>query len=263
MAIPKVEDIPLEELMNAGLRISSSLVGANIALLAYVGSELGLFSDLAEHGASSADEIAERTDLNARYVAEWANGMVAASILEIQEGDRFAIGDATAFLLADPEGPGYSGGAFHLVHGLSRNGHRLLECFRDGTGIGYDTIGEDVTRGVERMWAPFHTYYLDGWFASIPGLKEKLEDGGAILDVGCGRGRSTVALATMFPNATIVAIDTDESSIAAARELAERRSLTDKIELRPRPLPISPSVTTSTSPTCSTAYTTSPTRSVR
>lgn len=52
-----------------------------------------------------------------------------------------------------------------------------------------------------------------------------------ILDVGSGPGVGTVALATAFPTAQVVAIDTSAPLLARARRRAERRGLGDRVHV--------------------------------
>ncbi|MBA2309449.1 MAG: methyltransferase domain-containing protein [Pseudonocardiales bacterium] len=42
-----------------------------------------------------------------------------------------------------------------------------------------------------------------------------------VVDLGCGQGFSTIALARAYPKAQVVGIDNDEASVADARRLAE------------------------------------------
>ncbi len=52
-----------------------------------------------------------------------------------------------------------------------------------------------------------------------------------IADLGCGTGRTTLALATALPNATITAIDFSEVFCRRLRDEAARRGLSDRIEV--------------------------------
>jgi hypothetical protein len=66
--------------------------GCLLRLIAGVGSQLGLFDDLAAHGPSSSKELAARMQLNERYVYEWLEVMTAAGFLEYySQSGRFAL----------------------------------------------------------------------------------------------------------------------------------------------------------------------------
>jgi len=58
------------------------------------------------------------------------------------------------------------------------------------------------------------------WLQVLPEAVVRLSAGGRALDVGCGAGRVCLALASGFPDAEIVGIDSDAASIERAREAA-------------------------------------------
>jgi SAM-dependent methyltransferase len=168
-------------------------------------------------------------------VREWAKALVAGGYVELDDQGRFWMTKEADFVLGDADSAAFFGGPFQLAYGLGRNVDRLLDCFRTGGGIGYDEIGRDVTVGVERMWTPCHEQFLPGWLEHVPGLVDRLRAGAAILDVGCGRGRSTVSLARQFPASAVVGIDADAASIEGARALAASAGVTNA-ELRTQPV---------------------------
>lgn len=232
--MPRVDisEIDLDRLMALGLRITNHVVGAHIASLWNIGDKLGLFEELADHGPISSTELAAAKGLSERYVREWAKAFVAADYFEVDDEGRFWMPKESIMQLVDEESPAFCGGMFQLAYGLSLNVARLAKHFRDGGGIGYGEIGEDVTVAVERLWRPCHEQFLPGWLELIPGLCDRLRAGGMIADLGCGRGRSTVSLACQFPASTVVGIDSDAASIAAAQVLAGQEGGPGNIEWR-------------------------------
>jgi SAM-dependent methyltransferase len=70
---------------------------------------------------------------------------------------------------------------------------------------------------------------VNEWLPAIDGVVEKLENGGTLLDIGCGHGASTVMLAQAFPHATFVGIDLHPDSIAIARDRAEQAGVADRV----------------------------------
>ncbi len=60
-------------------------------------------------------------------------------------------------------------------------------------------------------------------------MKEKLERGGSVADVGCGHGASTIIMAQAFPNSHFVGYDDHEPSIERARQAAEEAGVADRV----------------------------------
>jgi tRNA1(Val) A37 N6-methylase TrmN6 len=66
----------------------------------------------------------------------------------------------------------------------------------------------------------------------MPDIESKLRSqGGHIIDVGCGDGWASIALAKSFPLVKIDAIDADLSSINNASKNTEEAGLSDRISI--------------------------------
>jgi 2-polyprenyl-3-methyl-5-hydroxy-6-metoxy-1,4-benzoquinol methylase len=63
----------------------------------------------------------------------------------------------------------------------------------------------------------------------MSGVKEKLEAGAVVADVGCGHGASVIAMAEAFPKSTFHGFDSHEPSIAAARDRAKAAGVSERI----------------------------------
>ncbi len=117
--------------------------------------------------------------------------------------------------------------------------------------------------GFERFFRPaFRNLLSPEWLPSVPGLVERLRAGVRVLDVGCGLGTATIAMAEAFPASTFMGIDYHEESVRRARQRGGA-----KPECRPGRVPgarrrvVRGGRTTSSA--CSTPCTTSATRSAR
>ena len=67
--------------------------------------------------------------------------------------------------------------------------------------------------------------------ASMEGLEERLEQGGSVLELGCGVAGRLTALLLAYPMATGVGVELDAALVAWGRERADRLGLGDRLEL--------------------------------
>jgi trans-aconitate methyltransferase len=66
---------------------------------------------------------------------------------------------------------------------------------------------------------------VEEWLRAVPGLTDRLVRGIHVVDVGCGGGASTVAMAVAFPRSRFLGVDADALSVQHARQLAAERRL--------------------------------------
>ncbi len=209
------------------MRAVGDMGGTFTFALGYIGDRLGIFKAMAGAGQMTSTELAEKTKLNERYVREWAKAMVAAEYIDFDTAsEKYVMTEEQAFVLADEDSPMFVGGAMHFAIPTIRNVPQIMDAFRNGGGISYDKIGEEIPEAIERFFRPGYINFLaDHWLATVPGLVARLKAGASIADIGCGRGQSTVAMAKAFPKSKVLGIDYDKRSIARARQLASESGL--------------------------------------
>jgi 2-polyprenyl-3-methyl-5-hydroxy-6-metoxy-1,4-benzoquinol methylase len=208
-------------------RVIGDMGGAFTMALGYAGDRLGLFKAMRGAGSLSSEELARRTGLTERYVREWARAMVAAEYIDFEpETGRYRMTDEQAAVLSDEDHPMFVGGAFHFTTPSICNMPKILQCFRQGGGISYSEIGDEIPEAIERFFRPGYLHHLTQiWLPAVAGLTGRLERGAQVADVGCGCGQSSVALAKAYPRSRVLAIDYDRRSITRARALAEREGV--------------------------------------
>ncbi|MFB3153051.1 MAG: SAM-dependent methyltransferase, partial [Candidatus Acidiferrales bacterium] len=173
----------IEEL---AFRVIGDMGGAFIMALGYIGDRLGLFRAMAGAGPLTSAELAAKTKLNERYVREWLRAMVAAEYVEYDTASsKYVMTDEQAFVLANEDSPMFVGGAFHFTTPSILNVKRVMEAFRNGGGIPYSEIGEEIPEAIERFFRPGYKHFLaKDWIGAIPGMVERLKEGGSVADVG-------------------------------------------------------------------------------
>jgi len=210
-------------------RVADDLGGAFAVGLAYLGDKLGLFVALAAGGPVTSEELAQRTGLHERYVREWLNAMVASRYVDRQpEADTYAMTAEQRAVLADEGGRLFMAGAFPFALESLLLAPRLASSFQDGGGISFAELPAAIPAAIDRMHRPWFQHLLvQEWIAGVPGLTERLTGGIRVLDVGCGLGRSTIALARAFPQSAFVGLDPHAPSIHQARHLAAEAGVTN------------------------------------
>ena len=187
-----------------------------------IGDKLGLYKVLAAAGPSTPAELAERSDTDPRYVAEWLAGQAAGGYVVYDPGSgRYRLTEEQAFTLADEQSPAFLPGAFQLACASVRDEPRIAQAFRSGAGVGWHEHNPDVFSGCERFFRPGYVANLvSSWIPALDGVEDKLAGGAHVADVGCGHGASTVLMAQAWPGATLVGFDYHADSIDQARKRA-------------------------------------------
>src|SRR5712664_2661372 len=195
-----------------------------------IGEKLGLYRALAEGPLNSA-ELAAKTKTDERYLREWLSSQAAGGYVTYDEKTRkFSLTEEQAFTLANEDSPAYLPGAFQLALGSLAAVPRIADSFRSGAGMGWGEHDEDVFHGCEKFFRPGYAANLvSSWIPSLKDVKEKLEAGAKVADVGCGKGASTILMAKAFPNSQFFGFDYHGKSIEGARETAKREGVADRV----------------------------------
>lgn len=195
-----------------------------------IGEKLGLYKALAT-GAMTSAELAARTQTDERYVREWLASQAAGGYITYDAStDKFSLTDEQAFTLANEDSPAYLPGAFELALGSLGAVPRIAESFRTGAGMGWHEHEDGVFHGCEKFFRPGYAANLvSAWIPALTDVKAKLEAGARVADVGCGKGASTLLMASAFPKSRFFGFDYHDKSIEGARESAKRAGVADRV----------------------------------
>ena len=205
-------------------------LGASVhAGMVVIGEKLGLYKALAQ-GPVTSVELARKTGTDARYVREWLASQAAGGYVTYDSSkDVFSLTEEQAFTLAQEDSPAYLPGAFELAIGSLAAVPRITESFRTGRGMGWHEHDDGVFHGCEKFFRPGYAANLvSSWIPALDDVQSKLEAGGRVADVGCGKGASTVLMARAFPKSQFFGFDYHDKSIEGARENARREGLADR-----------------------------------
>uniref|UniRef100_A0A914CBT1 Methyltransferase domain-containing protein n=1 Tax=Acrobeloides nanus TaxID=290746 RepID=A0A914CBT1_9BILA len=194
-----------------------------LSLTIALGVKLGIFDALAETGTNenpaTSEQVAAKAGLKTRYVKEWLCAIACGGLIEVDEsGEKFWISEETKGVLSGPnkEGPVL----FHLMMPIlgSIYGDISKVFEKNGPlGMNYSAYGE-FYEIMNQMSHALHKQHLVPSLIPMIGMKEKLEKGIQVLDVGCGKGFHIFELASHFPNSHFTGVDLTPSAIEGAEK---------------------------------------------
>jgi SAM-dependent methyltransferase len=228
-----VAAMPDMDKLNAFLGQFVNDLGASVHTgMVVIGENLGLYKALAAAGPMTSAELATKTKTDERYLREWLSSQAAGDYITYDErSDKFSLNAEQAFTLANEDSPAYLPGAFELALASLAAVPRITECFRTGAGMGWGEHVEGVFHGCEKFFRPGYAANLvSSWIPSLTGVKEKLEAGAKVADIGCGKGSSTRLMASAYPNSQFFGFDYHDKSIEGARDSAAKEGLGNRVK---------------------------------
>jgi SAM-dependent methyltransferase len=212
-------------------RMVGDMGAAMSAALVLVGDRLGLYKAMEAGGPMTSEQLAERTGTAERYVREWLAGQAAAGYAEYDPTTkRYELPPEQAMVFAQEGSPVFVPGLFEVISAMFRDEPKITEAFRTGKGVGWHEHDAALFHGTERFFRPGYAANLvEHWLPALEGVRERLEAGATVADVGCGHGASTVVMAEAFPRSRFVGFDYHAPSIDRARRNAAEAGLGDRV----------------------------------
>ncbi|HXM89341.1 MAG TPA: class I SAM-dependent methyltransferase, partial [Candidatus Acidoferrum sp.] len=217
----------LQELIGKMLGDVGAAMGTALVL---IGDKFGFYKTLAAAGPLTVAELASKTGTVERYVREWAAAQAAAGYINYDAASgRFSISPEQALVLADENGPTFFPAMYEVVAASVRDEPKVANVFRNGGGVGWHEHDPLLFRGTERFFRPGYAMHLvSEWIPALDGVREKLERGARVADVGCGHGASVILMAKAFPKSKFFGFDYHQPSIDRARESAREAGVADR-----------------------------------
>ncbi len=227
-------DAAIEEQLG---RLTNDL-GSSVALLTIsLGIRSGLWSALAGAGPLTAEQAAARTSVDPALVREWLRAQAASGYLGYDAaGDTYLLPDAGAAVLAG-DGPGAA-----MVEACMSMLVSMAEGFDDfstavaaGKGFGWHQRSAEHWHGTDALTrVALPGELIEAAIEQLPAVPGALRAGGTALDVGCGYGSPTRAIAQLYPSADVLGTDYHDASIMQARATAAQDGLANvRFEVAP------------------------------
>ena len=211
-----------------GNRLLEIYNDAALAIMVSIGHRTGLFDTLAALPPASSEEIAGNAGLNERYVREWLHTMVVGRILEADEqGTHYYLPKEHSMFLTRANPADNMAVFAQYIPELAMVEDKIILCFKNGGGVPYEAFHRFHEIMAEDSGQTVLSVLIPTILPLVPDLVEDLEEGIAVLDIGCGSGRALNLMAENFPNSNFTGYDLCLEPIEAANREALSRGLTN------------------------------------
>jgi SAM-dependent methyltransferase len=212
----------LEQMVND---LGAAVNGALVVL----GDRLGIYTALADDGPATSEKLAEKTGLHERQLREWLSAQAASGYVSYDAANEaFFLTAEQIAVFADPDSPAAMTGGFYAISAIHHDEPLVAESFRTGAGLPWGKHHNCLFCGVERFFRPGYQANLnEKWIPALDGVRQKLNAGIRVADIGCGHGISTLIMAKAFPKSEFVGFDLHPTSIEAASRSAKQQQITN------------------------------------
>ncbi len=196
-----------------------------------IGRELGAWAALTQSPGLTSDGLASSIGTDAFYTDVLCRTAFAFELLE-REGPGWRMSAHFDQILGDPDSSFYLGGAAGVHMEVGKDYANYARHFREGSTTPYQEHDEPFMREVAEGLKTLPRIFLDLVLPRLSRLGDRLEQGGRVLDVGCGGGWALVQIAERFPQVSCLGIDVEPYSVELARRLISDHGLADRCEAR-------------------------------
>jgi 2-polyprenyl-3-methyl-5-hydroxy-6-metoxy-1,4-benzoquinol methylase len=223
----EAEEVTAEAVGAHMARLTADLGGSLGVLLTSLGTRSGLWRALDGAGPLTVQQVASKVTVDRALVRDWLRAQAAAGYLDYQAADdTFELSSAAA--AAIPNGPGAP-----LVEACVQMFTATIEGFDDfsvafgsGHGFGWHQRTGQHWHGQDaftRLTVPDEL--IGSVIGALPDVASALNAGGYAVDVGCGYGAPTIAIAHQHPAARVLGVDYHDASVMQARDTAAQEGV--------------------------------------
>lgn len=136
-----------------------------------IGDKLGLYKAMADGEPVTAEELAERTATDERYMREWLSAQAASGYVEYDPiTDRFWLSPEQVFALTNEYKPLFAPGGLQTAASTIKDIDLVAEATRTGRGVGWHEHHHDLFEGTERFFTPNYIGNLvNSWIPALEG----------------------------------------------------------------------------------------------
>lgn len=218
---PKSE-LDMEKLEALAGKVVGDAAASLGTLLAYIGDQTGVYRAMADGEKHSAEDVATTAKVDARYLKEMLSANAATGYVNYDaDSDCFFMSPEQIAIFATEDSPTNMQGLLQIVTAQYAEHETAVDVFKTGKGRSWGEHNACQFCGTDRFFRPgYEMNLIANWIPALEGVKEKLEAGGSIADIGCGHGSSSVLMAQTYPNSKVHGYDLHAPSIDDARNKA-------------------------------------------
>ena len=196
-----------------------------LALMLSVGHRTNLFDVMSGLPPSTSHIIAQKSNLNERYVREWLGAMVTSKIIDYDpQANLFSLSKNKAEFLTRSGSYNFAS-SMQWIPALAQVEDQIINCFKNGGGVSYESYSRFHDVMAEESNQTVLAGLIDKILPLVPGLVDRLQKGIKVLDVGCGSGRAINLMAKTFPNSEFLGCDFSAEAIQNAKNEAKTLGL--------------------------------------
>ncbi|MEV0289165.1 class I SAM-dependent methyltransferase [Kribbella sp. NPDC050820] len=198
-----------------GSRLQRQALWSAELLLIGVGLDLNLYP-LLDGVRRTSGEVADAAGIDSRYAREWLEQQAVAGVVEVDPlTGGFGLPPGHANVLLEPGSSSYAVAAcVRPLQGMFRLRAALARAYRSGTGLDAQLLGD--FHGGELNTSLFRRDFLPWLLTALAATGRSVADVGSVVDIGCGTGESSFAMARGLPGASVLGVDVDGPALARA-----------------------------------------------
>ena len=225
------QDEPQHDLPQQAGKILSQVAGYVGVKAMEIGLRSGLFEEISKHPQGiTSEDLAKRRGFDFFYTQVWCRSAYAAEVLDLSESGAYTMAPHMETLLLDQDFPGYAGG-LPMVFTQPEMFEVMAQNLTSGKRIWWDQTSPEWIQAVGTTGRAFYNRLVPGGLSKVPGLAEKLAEGGRVADLACGVGVGLARMASNYPKCSVVGVDGDAYSIDTAKERLSKEGALDRTTL--------------------------------